>query len=295
VETQTFEALRPYLFAIAYRMLGSASEAEDVVQDAYLRSTGADTIRAPKAYLSAVVTRLCLDRLKSARATRETYLGPWLPEPVPTADLAATPLEAVEQRAEISLAFLVLLERLTPEERAVYVLREAFDFPYDEIASILDTSVAASRQLAHRARERIAEGRPRFVASPEEQRRLTERFLAATQDGDLRSLTELLAADVTLWSDGGAKAQAARRPLRGRDAVTRWLLGVIVKAPPGMTSTFEAINGGAGLLLWDRDDLINATLVDVFDGQIAAIRMIVNPDKLAYLRRRLVHAPDVPA
>jgi RNA polymerase sigma-70 factor (TIGR02957 family) len=292
-EARRFEALRPYLFAIAYRLLGSASEAEDVVQDAYLRvhETPAVDVASPKAYLAAVVTRLCLDRLKSARTTRETYLGPWLPEPVPTADLEPSPAEVAERREEISLAFLVLLERLSPEERAAYVLHEAFDEPYDEIAAVLGKSVPATRQLAHRARARIADDRPRFSASPEEQRRLTERFLAAARDGDLRALTDVLAADVTLWADGGPKARAARRPIVGSDAVARWLVGIVAKAPVESRVDFAAINGGVAALHWVGGELTSATTIDVLDGRIQAIRAVVNPDKLAYLARRLAPPP----
>ena len=288
IEAEAFEALRPYLFAIAYRMLGSASEAEDVVQDSYLRFTRAapEAIRSPKAYLAAVVTRLCLDRLKSARVVREAYVGPWLPEPAPTADLAPTPEEAAERREEVSLAFLVLLERLTPEERAVYVLREAFDYPYQEIAAILGKSVAACRQLAHRARQHLAD-RPRFAASPEAQRRLTEHFLAAARRGDLPALTEVLAADVTLWSDGGEKALAARRPIHGRDAVARWVIGIAAKLPVDAVVTFEDINGGVGVLVWVGDELVSAMTLDVGDGRVRAAHVVVNPDKIAYLRRRL--------
>src|SRR5215207_10742299 len=184
IDPQTFTALRPYLFSIAYRMLGSASDAEDVIQDAYLRMlrTSPRDIRSPKAYLSAVVTRLCLDLLTARKAERETYHGPWLPEPVLTDDLESSPETATESREDISLAALVLLERLTPEERATYVLREAFDYPYDEIAPILGKSIPATRQIAHRAHQHLAD-RPRFVASPENQHRLAERFLTAAREG----------------------------------------------------------------------------------------------------------------
>lgn len=289
MDADEFESLRPYLFAIAYRMLGSASEAEDVVQDAYLRAQDAPTpdIRSPKAYLATIVTRLCLDQLKSARATRETYLGPWLPEPVPTADLLPAPVQAAERREEISLAFLVLLERLTPEERAAYVLREAFEYPYDEIAAVLGKSAAATRQLAHRARQHVAADRPRFTAAADEQRRLTESFLAAARRGDLHALTDALAADVVLWADGGAKARAARRPIHGRAAIANWLVGVIPSLPADTRTTYEAINGEIAVLLWLGDELNSATILETRDGRVQAVRSILNPDKLAYLRRRV--------
>jgi RNA polymerase sigma-70 factor (ECF subfamily) len=289
IDADEFESLRPYLFSIAYRLLGSASEAEDVLQDAYLRlrSATADDIASPKAYLGTVVTRLSLDRLKSARLARTSYHGPWLPEPVPTVDLAPTPDEAAERREEISLAFLVLLERLTPEERAAYVLREAFGEPYDQIAAMLGKSVAAVRQLAHRARDRIADGRPRFAASRAEQERLTARFLAAAREGDFRALTDALASDVTLWSDGGDKALAARRPIVGRDAVARWLAGILAKLPADGRFSVEQINGGLGVLTWLGSALVSATMLDVAAGRVRGIRVVVNPDKLDYLARRV--------
>jgi RNA polymerase sigma-70 factor (ECF subfamily) len=295
IAAEDFESLRPYLFSMAYRLLGSASEAEDVVQDAYLRlgTAKADEIASPRAYLGTIVTRLCLDHLKSARVARESYLGPWLPEPVPTADLDPTPDEAVERREEISLAFLLLLERLTPEERAAYVLREAFDEPYDQIASVLGKSVAATRQLAHRARAHVAGGRSRFPASPREQERLTERFLAAAQRGDIQALTEAMATDVTLWSDGGDKALAARRPIAGRDAVARLLIGLMANLPADAHFSLAAINGGTGVLLWVGGELFSATTLDVAGDRVQGIRTVVNPDKLAYLARR-TSAPTAP-
>src|SRR5215218_1855656 len=212
IDAEVFETFRPYLFSIAYRLLGSASEAEDVVQDAYLRALGSarTDIASPKAFLSTIVTHLCLDALKSARVTRESYVGPWLPEPVPTQNLLS-PAESAEQADDISLAFLVLLERLAPEERVAYVLREAFDESYDQIATILGKSVAATRQLAHRARERVNDGRPRFSVSRTEHESLTSQFLTAAREGDLPTLIAGLMPDVVLLTDGGGKAQAARR------------------------------------------------------------------------------------
>jgi RNA polymerase sigma-70 factor (ECF subfamily) len=290
IDGAEFEGLRPYLFAIAYRMLGSASEAEDVVQETYLRARGAaaETIRSPKAYLATIVTRLCLNHLASARATREAYPGPWLPEPVPTVDADPAGVEATERGEEVSLAFLVLLERLNPEERAAYVLREAFGYPYEEIAPILGKSVAATRQLAHRAREHVAEPRSRFRASVGEQRRLTERFLAASRRGDLPALMEALTADVTAWVDGGARRpRAARLPIVGRTAVAWWLVAITTRAFPAARATTAEVNGGLALLLWHDDRLVATATIDVADERIAAVRLVVNPDKLAYLRRRL--------
>jgi RNA polymerase sigma-70 factor (ECF subfamily) len=293
MDAQDLEQLRRYLFAIAYRMLGSASDAEDVVQEAYLRWQSADqaSIRSPKAYLSAVVTRLCLDELKSARVTRETYHGPWLPEPVPSAaielDQELTPQERVERRDDVSLAFLLLLERLTPEERAAYVLREAFNYDYAEIADVLGKSVPAVRQLAHRARQRVGAPQARFQASLEEQRQLTERFLAAAWQGDLRGLTELLAADIISWSDGGAEKRAARRAIRGSEAVARALIGLTHKLYADAAVTFEELNGELGILLWRGAELLNATVVTVLDGRVQALHTVLNPHKLAYLRQRV--------
>ncbi|HET7092105.1 MAG TPA: RNA polymerase sigma factor SigJ, partial [Thermomicrobiales bacterium] len=289
VDAAAFESLRSYLFAIAYRMLGSAIDAEDVVQDAWLRLAGRpeQEIRSPKAYASAVVTRLCLDRLAAVRTERQTYHGPWLPEPVPSDDVAPGPELAAERRDDISLAFLVLLERLTPDERAAYVLREAFDYPYQEIAHILDKSVPAVRQIAHRARAHLAD-RPRFVASPDDQRRLAERFLRAARQGDLPALTATFAADITSWADGGSRVLSARRPLHGADTIGRWLIGLEAMLYRDTEARLAAINGGVGVVRWRGGDLIRATVIDVAaDGRIQALRVIVNPDKLAYLQRRL--------
>ncbi|MBA3528737.1 MAG: RNA polymerase sigma-70 factor [Propionibacteriaceae bacterium] len=299
LDADAFESLRRYLFAIAYRMLGSASEAEDIVQDAYLRARDvrADEVHSLKAYLATVVTRLCLDQLRSARAQREVYIGPWLPEPVPTADLTQAgdvtnrPAEATEQADDISLALLVLLERLTPEERATYVLREAFAYPYDEIASVLGKSSAAVRQLSHRAKKRVAAGRPRFQTSPETQRALAERFLAASRGGDLGALTAILAADVTGWSDGGGVVRAARRPIVGRDAVARLIVGQASKWLHDVTTTFASVNGGIAALYWRDGHLINVLILDADASGIHAILAVVNPEKLAYLERRLGEMP----
>jgi RNA polymerase sigma-70 factor (ECF subfamily) len=286
-----FEALRPYLFAIAYRMLGSASEAEDVVQDAYLRALSATPqhIESPKAYFGAIVTRLCLDELKSARRQREreSYPGPWLADPVPTADLEPSPEQVAERREDVSLAMLSLMERLTPEERAVYVLREAFDVDYSEIAPILGKSPAATRQLGHRARQRVAAGRPRFPASDDDQRRLTERFLAAAERGDVQGLAEVMAADVTMWADGGPKNRAARRPIAGLPDVLQILAAGLRRLPPGSHTTVEQLNGSPALVVWDGERLVVTIEFEVENGLVSGLRMAGNPDKLRYLQRRL--------
>src|ERR1044071_7802204 len=227
MDTDVFNSDRPLLFSIAYRMLGSASDAEDVLQDAWLRYRGVDasTIRSPKAFATTLVTRLCLDRLKSARATREEYIGPWLSEPVLTSEIEGP--DTMVQRAEsVTLAFLVLLEKLSPEERAVFLLKEIFEYSHAEIGEILGTTSDNSRQLLHRAKTRLAEGRPRLTGTPESRRALAERFARAFTSGDGSELTALLAQDVGLWSDGGGKASAARRPLLGRDEVVNFLVGL---------------------------------------------------------------------
>lgn len=281
---ETFESYRPLLFSIAYRMLGSAMEAEDIVQEAYLRFQSARQVQSPKAYLSTVVTRLCLDRLKSAREQRESYIGPWLPEPVITADLE--PEQEASLVDSISMAFLVLLENLTPLERAVFLLREVFDYDYAEIADMLGRDEAACRQLFSRAKKRVAEQRPRFKSSPEEHNRLLANFMQAVTVGELAGLTALLAEDVTLWSDGGGKVQAATRPVHGRDAVARLLLGIRRFAPEGMQIELAPINGEMGIILRNADAApLFAVTLETGDGLIRAFRLVVNPDKLKHLIR----------
>jgi RNA polymerase sigma-70 factor (ECF subfamily) len=305
---EVYATYRPLLFSIAYRMTGSAAEAEDIVQDAFLRyhTTPGLQIRSPRAFLSTIVTRLSLDRLKSARHAREHYVGSWLPEPVLTASTglsdgstrprlgvepAAEPLETVEQRESISLAFLLLLESLTPEERAVFVLHEAFDYPYDEIAGILGKTPAACRQLLHRARARIAERRPRFQVSPSEQRRLVERFIAACERGDVPALADVLAQDVVSWADGGGKVRAALQPIVGREKVIRFLLAILRLAPADYAVRVEEVNGAPAIVVWSAGAVLATFTFDVADGQLHALRLVVNPDKLAFLQRQLQTAP----
>lgn len=284
---EQFERYRPLLFSIAYRMLGSVMEAEDVVQEAYLRyqATPAASIRSHKSFLSTVVTRLCLDQLKSARARRESYIGPWLPEPLLTteADSDRTPGARVDEYESISLAFLVLLESLTPVERAVFLLREVFDFGYAEIAEIVGRREDACRQVFHRAKRFLVERRPRFRSSPEDRRRLTEGFLQACAAGDLEGLMRLLAEDITMWSDGGGKVPAATRPVHGRAAVARLLLGLVRIAPPGTHFQVAEVNGGPAIIV-RVDGAPRAVLtLEVEEGHIRAIRNVVNPEKLAHL------------
>src|SRR5258706_7773911 len=231
-EDDLFQAHRPALFAVAYRMLGSATDAEDVLQDAWLRFSSAQPadLRSTKAYLTTIVTRLCLDRLKSARATREEYVGTWLPEPVAT-DRRREPEGSLALAESVTLAFMVLLETLSPEERAVFLLREVFDYEYEEIAAMLETTPANCRQRFHRAKGRIAERKPRFRATVDEKRPLVERFVRAFSEGSEAELTSVLAEDIGFWSDGGGKVLAARRPIFGHEHVVSLLMGFRRTAP----------------------------------------------------------------
>ncbi|GHF83896.1 RNA polymerase sigma-70 factor [Streptomyces griseosporeus] len=284
-----FEAHRPRLFGLAYRMLGSAHEAEDTVQDAYLRFSGADRtqIEQPGAWLAKVVTNLCLSRLTSARARRESYVGPWLPEPVVTSDGTLGPLESAEQREAVSLALLVLLERLTPTERAVYVLREAFGYGHREIAEVLELGEANCRQLYRRAVQRIESAESRFAPPPERQRELVASFLSAAREGDLAGLEKLLAEDVVWWSDGGGKVSTALRPLMGREKVLRFLAGVTQKYGGAWEMKGAEINGTSGLVVWADGALLGVIEFEYRDERIAHVRIVMNPEKLDFARRQL--------
>jgi RNA polymerase sigma-70 factor (TIGR02957 family) len=284
-----FEELRPAAFAIAYRMLGSVSEAEDVVQEAFLRLhrmlREGERVESPRSYLSTVVTRLCIDQLRSARARRERYVGEWLPEPLLASD-EADPARHAEVADSLSLAFLVLLESLSPEQRAAFLLREVFDYPYDQIARIVGKSEDNTRQLVTRARRQVQEGRPRFEASRERREVLARRFFAAAVDGELEALEELLAHDVVLHGDGGGKAPALAHPVHGRAKVARTLLAWFRAAARigGVSLQAAEVNGQPGALLLDpQGRLVTVLAVDVADGQVQAIRSIVNPDKLRHL------------
>lgn len=311
-----FETHRPRLFSLAYRMLGSAAEAEDAVQDAYLRWHAADrsAIATPAAWLTKVLTNLCVNRLTSARVQRERYIGPWIAEPVLTgADRDGSaplgPLETAEQRESVSLGLLTLMERLTPAERAVFVLREAFGHGHREIAAVLDVAESSSRQLLRRARQRLAEDRKRFDPSRERWQEIVERFLAAANGGDLSELEKLLSADVVAYSDGGGKVTAARVPIIGRDKVARYLAGILrvgrkdydlVEAdvtafglqpptegrPRVVVATVEA-NGSPAVLALLNGYPAMVQQYEVSDGAVTAVRTVVNPDKLAYLAGQL--------
>ncbi|SCL38744.1 RNA polymerase sigma-70 factor, ECF subfamily [Micromonospora rhizosphaerae] len=278
------QAHRPMLLGLAYRLLGSLHDAEDVLQEAYLRWLGADreSVAEPRRYLSRVVTRLALDRLRARQAARETYVGPWLPEPVPTAPSPFGPLDSVELRDSLSAALLHLLERLTPPERAVYVLHTAFALPYAEIAEILDRSVADCRQLHHRAAARIIDDRRRFTAGPAEQRRLLDAFLAAARDGDLDGLTKLVAADATAWTDGGGAVSAALNPVHGADRIARFFAGIYGRRPTVEWASLE-LNGGPALLLRWPSGVRYTLTVAAAHGRITNLYLVGNPAKLSAL------------
>jgi RNA polymerase sigma-70 factor (ECF subfamily) len=282
-----YEELRPLLFSIAYRMVSSVSEAEDIVQEAFLRIHRAETegtrVESPKAYLSAVTTRLSIDHLKSARVRREQYVGEWLPEPLLT---DATPDAAAhaETADSLSMAFLVLLESLTPVERAVFLLREVFGYEYDEIARIVDRTEDNCRQLYVRSRRHIDDGRPRFDASEQQRDELVRRFFAAAERGDLAALEEMLAADVVVYGDGGGKAPSWK-PVHGRDRVAKLIAGTLKQAQElGAVLRPTHINGQPGVMFLDDEGQIGAVMsLDVADGLVQTIRGVTNPDKLQHL------------
>jgi RNA polymerase sigma-70 factor (TIGR02957 family) len=286
---ELLDELRPVAFAIAYRMLGSVAEAEDVVQESLLRVhrmlEAGEPIASPRAYVATVATRLAIDELRSARARRETYVGEWLPEPL-VARAADDPAHHAETADSLSLAFLVLLESLSPEQRAVFLLRDVFDYGYDEIAEIVGKREDNVRQLAARARRQVEERRPRFEASPEQHEELARRFFAAAQEGDIGSLEALLAHDVVLRGDGGGKVPALARALHGRSRVARTLLAWWRQgARIGRVAVRQVeVNGQPGGLMLDADGrLIGVMALDIAGGQIQAVSSIVNPDKLAHL------------
>ena len=281
-----YRELRPYGFAIAYRMLGSVSEAEDVVQEAFVRlsHTRTDEIDNPKAYLATITTRLAIDELRSARSQRETYFGPWLPEPLVN-EHAADVADAAEAAESLTMAFLVVLEKLSPVERAVFLMREVFDYDYDDIARIVGKSQANCRQLARRARHRIERGKPRFEVSREEQAELAGRFFAACQDGDMNELVALLASNAAFYGDGGSKGTGVPHPVYGRDQVARLLLGLFrIAHRLGVQLRAAEVNGQPGARCLDpAGGLINVLSLDIADGAVQTVRSIVNPDKLRHL------------
>jgi len=283
-----FERHRQRLFAVAYRLLGSAAEAEDAVQDTYLRWHAADQaeVHEPAAWLTKVLTNLCLNRLTSARARRESYIGPWLPEPVLT---ARTPLDTAELRESVTMAFLLLIERLTPAERAVFVLREAFEYSHREIADVLDLTEANCQQLYHRAKQRVAQDRRRFDADGEEKLRITKNFLVAARSGNMAALEGMLAEDVVAWADGGGKVTAARKPIRGRERAAVYL-GWLAGDADGLEIRLDEVNGEPAIVALLHGELSVVINLQIVDGLITDFRAIVNPDKLTYLARQVTQA-----
>jgi RNA polymerase sigma-70 factor (ECF subfamily) len=285
--TESFETYRTYLFAVAYRMLGSAMDAEDMVQETYLRylSTPKDAIGSLKAFLTTIISRLCVDQLHLARRTREQYLGPWLPEPIITADnlQVINPEERVNREETISMAFLLLLEQLQPVERAVFLLREVFEYDYGEIATFLGKSEVACRQWFSRAKKHLGDHRPRFQTSPDTQRQLLTGFLQAIRTGEITPLMEMLAEDVTMWTDGGGKVKgAATHPITGREAVARFSLAASKRfLPEGARVELAEVNSQPGLIIRVNDRAYRVMTIEVEAQQIRAIRIIANPEKLA--------------
>ncbi|OCB15759.1 RNA polymerase subunit sigma-24 [Mycolicibacterium porcinum] len=283
-DQQTFADHRNLLFSIAYRILGSATDSEDIVQDAWFRWSADDRsqVSDPKGYLARIVSNLSMDRLRTARQQREIYVGPWLPEPI----LTETADEDAGAAESVSIAMLVVLETLSPLERAVFVLKEVFDFSYAEIGEAVERSEAAVRQAAHRAREHVRARRPRFAADPAKKRAATERFLAAAVGGDINQLMELLAPDVTLWTDGGGKVRQAMRPIIGMDNVALWLAGVSKRPYEGveiadMAAEIVDINGGPGIVFSSAGHVISVLAVDLdTDDRIITVHNVANPDKL---------------
>ena len=277
VTTETYETLRPLAFSIAYRMLGSVSEAEDVVQEGLLRLHRARDVQHPKAFVATVVTRLSIDELRSARARRETYVGPWLPEPIVT--------DSRPEDDSVSMALLVTLESLNPVERAVFLLHDVFDYGYDEIAEIVGKTRENCRQLAVRARRHVEAHRPRFEPSREQREALAARFFEAIREGDLDGLVELLAEDAVATGDGGGKAAARRTPLRGGAKIARFMVGLMRLAErESYEFDFCEVNGRPGALIRQHGQVVSALSLEIADGRVTEFLSVANPDKLRHLR-----------
>jgi RNA polymerase sigma-70 factor (ECF subfamily) len=288
--TAVFERLRPRLRGLAYRMLGSVGDAEDAVQDAYLRwhqfDGRMDDMRSPEAWLVTVVTRLCLDRMRALAFERAAYKGPWLPEPWPeAADKDAAPDSRLERAAGLSIAFLALLQRLSPEERAAFLLREVFDVGYPEIARTLEKAEATCRQMVHRARERVRQDRPRYAVTESARQHLIQQYLDAANAGDQAALLRILAPNATYTTDGGGKTWALRRIVRGAEKIARLAVKVAQKQP-GWVHMPAIVNGEAGYLTYQGGVLIGATAIDADGERILAILRVLNPDKLHRLAGR---------
>ena len=285
-DLEEFLGLKPKLFGVAYRMLGSVTDAEDLVQDAYLRWQAVDrtSVRSAEAFLTTVVVRLALDELSSARARRESYVGPWLPEPLLVDE--SDPLGAAELADTLSMAFLVLLETLSPPERAAFLLREVFGYDYDSIASMLERAPSACRQLVARSRRHVEERRRRYDADRRRGAELARRFVAACMTGELDAVLELLADDATLWTDGGGVVKAARRPINGAVNVGRFLLAVTPTLPATSVLHDAVVNGQPGIVVTDADQPVLTMVLDVLHERIVGVRVVSNPEKLAALAPR---------
>ncbi len=284
--TDTFTPYRAYVFSIAYRMLGSVMDAEDMVQETFLHWRKVDQagVESPKAYLATIVTRLCIDYLRSARVQRETYVGPWLPEPlIIESGPSAEGMTALSD--SLSTAFLILLESLTPTERAAFLLREVFAYDYAEVAEIIEKSEANVRQIVRRARQHIQERRPRFEPSSTDQTALLEQFMLACVAGDMSGLMALLAEDVAQYSDGGGKVHAARRPIFGAEKVAQFLLGITRQAPADASVQIGQANGQPALFIFEGGQLFGVMTMDVVNGRIQNIYSVVNPDKLRHFSK----------
>jgi RNA polymerase sigma-70 factor, ECF subfamily len=298
--TEVFEDLRPLMFSIAYRMLGSVADAEDIVQEAFLRYhravAGGSQIESPKAFLSSVTTRLSIDQLRSARSRREAYVGPWLPEPVLTGSVLSGPVVAggwagpdpaarAEEADSLSMAFLLLLERLSPTERAVFLLHDVFDYGYGEIAGIVGKTEDNCRQLARRARQHVAEHKPRFDTSARQRDDLAARFFAAMGEGDMSGLVGLLAADVVVYGDSGGTRPSWPHPITGRDNVRRLIASLSRQIRDlGVTLRRAEVNGQPGAMFYDSGgSLTNVICLDITDGVVQAVRSVINPAKLHHL------------
>lgn len=286
IRDEVFEAHRAHLMALAYRMTGSVADAEDIIQEAYLRWEGAerDSVRNPRAFLSKTVTRLCLDSLTSARSRRESYVGPWLPEPV-LGEGAMAVDDATGLAQDISMALMMALERLSPAERAAFLLHDVFDSSYAEIAAALGRSKAACRQLVSRARGRVQAARPRYTPSTEEHTELVRAFGAAILSGDIGALQEVIADDAVLFPDGGGRVLSALRPIYGSERVARFFFGVLKKFPLGASAQVleETINGALGFYIEEDGRPVQTISFEARDGRITSIYVVRNPDKLARL------------
>jgi RNA polymerase sigma-70 factor (ECF subfamily) len=287
----TFNHHRRLLFSIAYRMLGTVTDAEDMVQETFLRwqHTSHTRVQSAKNYLATTITRLCIDHLRSARVRREQYVGPWLPEPLLTQQ---DPAEQVELADSLSMAFLVMLERLSPIERAVFLLREVFEYDYPEIAQIVDKSPENCRQILKRSRQHLAAGRPLFPVSTQQQEQITAQFLEASTQGNLEELLTLLAPNVTLWSDGGGQVPAALKPLHGSMKVARFLLAIQRKFPPTTCTALAEINRQPGITISNESNIHTVMTFNIVNGYIQAIYSIRNPEKLKQLSKSVIDSHD---